>query len=256
MDKKPEITENQPYKDLYNPIEPAPNEDSEYNNSFFKPMNSHRVWLILALVLIVIAVIILYVYQKGDRKTILGNQPIPAGQAFMNTPPPVGQSLANITAAFNVPFGGNMLPNPIGNQVQNNFNAGNKNTVQCPNCHATGLPICSACGTIMQPLSNNAGLGLFVCPFCGSVGLPICSQCGTRMSTTPGIGHLHPVAQPADTVGGQFFCPNCNATGLPNWNQSGIPTCPNCRARMKVVQSTKIQGTPGNSIPLGVNPGM
>ena len=48
--------------------------------SLLRPIHNRKIWFTLLVIFLVIAVSVLYVYQAGDRKTILGNQPIPAGQ--------------------------------------------------------------------------------------------------------------------------------------------------------------------------------
>lgn len=193
---------------------------------FLRPMSGRKVWVILGLILIGIAVAVLYVYQAGDRKTVLGNQPIPA-VGMMN----IGQPLAVVP---NAPTGGNLQQAP----VEQNLAVGNSTMVSCHNCGTKGLPVCATCGSVMKPLPGNSAL--FVCTTCGSVGMPICPHCGGSMSTG-GQQNIRTAAavmpQGNASVGGQFQCPGCQATGLPNWNGSGTPLCPNCGAQMNVVQA-------------------
>lgn len=160
----------------------------EYNAPFFNPMQGNKVWMILALILVVIAVAVLYVYQTGDRKTVLGNQPIPAGQPNMQNGMMMG-------GAQNVPIGGQMRPLAAaipGNSGQIVAPVG------CPHCSMTGLPVCGSCGTVMRAL--NDGSGLFACPSCGAVGIPICPHCGGHMNSRAGIGAgqlAQPIGNPA-----------------------------------------------------------
>jgi uncharacterized paraquat-inducible protein A len=193
---------------------------------FLKPMSGRKAWVILSLILVGIAVAVLYVYQAGDRKTVLGNQPIPA-VGIMN----MGQTLNPVP---NAPAGGHLHQMPT---VQ--APAGGTSTmVTCNACGTNGLPVCGVCGLAMKPLPTNPGL--FVCTACGSVGMPMCPHCGGAMSSGAGqnIRTVAATQTPGSpNVGGQFQCPSCRATGLPNWNAAGTPLCPNCGTQMNVNKS-------------------
>jgi predicted RNA-binding Zn-ribbon protein involved in translation (DUF1610 family) len=131
------------------------------------PMGNRKIWIVIAVIFVAIAVAVLWVYQAGDSKTVLGNQPIPAGGAT--------------TAAVNTP-GVGPLPGaaaPFGDGAP-------QLGAQCPNCGETGLPMCSRCNTVMQPLDQPAGL--YVCPSCGVAGMPICPRCGGHMASHLGAG--------------------------------------------------------------------
>ena len=130
----------------------------------FNPVGNRKVWITLVVICAIIAVAVLYVYQAGDDKTILGNQPIPAalpegGAAAAEGAPPTVRG-----QAFALPGGG----------------AGGSLTVKCPYCGNDGLPMCSKCNAVMQPLGGNSGL--YACSSCGTAGVPICPRCGTRMN--------------------------------------------------------------------------
>lgn len=220
-------------------------EEAEYDTSFYKPMQSRKAWAILALILVIIAVSVLYVYQTGDKKTILGNQPIPAGQSNMFASPAAVTFLGPAPAlpmsgAVNVPMGGAVLnPSPVGGAAPAGIPAAARNNlvaqgnpVQCPRCATQGMPFCSGCGAVMQPL--NSAAGTYVCPVCGTVGVPICPRCGGHMSTPGGTTQSIQATPPVANMGGQFQCPACRATGLPNWSPNGVPLCPNCGTTMNV----------------------
>jgi len=206
---------------------PSYEEGVEYNTPFFKPVQGKKTWVILSLILVAIAVAVLYVYQAGDRKTVLGNQPIPAGQANPQVAPIL--QAAPVVGAQNVPVGG-QIQNAPGADPWAGAGA-SPNMVTCPHCGTTGLPVCSACGAVMKPLGD--GSGLFACPSCGTVGIPICPRCGGHMSAAGQTG-ARMAAQPAGNAAGQFQCPACGATGLPNWDPSGVPKCPSCGTTMSV----------------------
>ena len=200
--------------------------DPEVAADSFRPVKGWKVWGVITGVLLVIAVGILYVYQAGDRKTILGNQPIPAAINNMYALP----------AAANIPVGG-AVQSPLAagpNLVQRSANsAQGKTTLTCPNCGATGLPVCATCGAVMQPVNQGTANQLFACPVCGTVGVAVCPHCHALMSA-PAVGS-QPLAQTqAPAAGGQFYCPVCGATGLPNWNAAAVPICPNCQNQMQV----------------------
>ncbi len=131
-----------------------------------RPVRDRKVLIILMVIFVVIAVSVLYVYQAGDRKTVLGNQPIPAGQVNVG-PAPV---------AFHVPVVG------VPSSPATGGGAESQSTVNCPVCSTKGLPICSSCGSIMQPIGQGGAGGLFACPRCGAAGLPICPRCGGHMA--------------------------------------------------------------------------
>ena len=199
------------------------------------PFSGPKAWLILVGILLLIGVAVLYVYQTGDTKTILGNQPIPTLQAFLSPHVP----------ALNVPSGGQLRgsmaapalqlpPQPAAPAAAPPDGTQSRTLVQCPRCGATGLPLCASCGAVMQRLGNDPTSALFVCPLCGAVGMPICPYCGAGMAATK-TGGQQPInngSRPAGNVGGQFQCPACGATGLPNWTADGTPLCPNCGATM------------------------
>ncbi len=182
-----------------------------------RPVRDRKVLIILMVIFVVIAVSVLYVYQAGDRKTVLGNQPIPAGQVNVG-PAPV---------AFHVPVVG------VPSSPATGGGAESQSTVNCPVCSTKGLPICSSCGSIMQPIGQGGAGGLFACPRCGAAGLPICPRCGGHMASAGHAGK-----QLMDNIGGggggQFQCPVCGATGLPRWGPGGAPICPSCGARMRI----------------------
>lgn len=210
----------------------APGPDTTY----FRPMPSRKVWGILGVIFVIIAVAILYVYQAGDRKTVLGNQPIPANRDFIPAQPvqPIQP------AALHVPGGGGLHVPPAATMPQAlppAFTGPSSQAVRCPHCSTMGLPLCGSCGTVMQPLP---GSGLYSCPACGAVGLPLCPRCRAQM-TPPGFGGQQSLAQPAGVnIGGQFQCPVCGMVGLPNWDQGGTPICPGCGARMQVNQGGRM----------------
>ncbi len=210
-------------------------EDFEGSTTFLKPMQGKKVWIVLSAILVVVAVAVLYVYQAGDKKTILGNQPIPIGQLNAPNSPVAG-------GVQNVPLGGGVQNVPLGGGVQNvPFGGGSiqapatggaaASTVLCPQCAMTGLSVCTSCGTVMQPLGD--GSGLFACPSCGSVGIPLCPRDGAHM-TLQSSASARPAVGAAGNVGGQFQCPACGMTGLPNWSPNGTPICPNCKTQMNV----------------------
>lgn len=151
------------------------------NPDFLRPMRTRKVWIVIALIFFAIAVAVLYVYQAGDPKTILGNQPIPAGQSA------AGAGGAT-TAAMNNPMGGHLhrAPARLGG-------GGAPLAAQCPVCGDLALPMCSKCNTVMQPLDQAPGL--YVCPSCGVVGSPICPHCGGQMTSQAGCG-IQPAGQP------------------------------------------------------------
>lgn len=163
-----------------------------YEADVLHPARSKKVWIILTGIFLVIAVAVLYVYQAGDTKTILGNQPIPQSPYAYGSP-----------VAMTAPING--LPQqPIGNPPRENQNEVNRaavvppvpsqnttnsqNLVRCPQCRSTGIPVCSSCGATMKPLPGSTNL--FYCPSCGSVGTPVCPQCGTQMSSCTNSAHL------------------------------------------------------------------
>jgi predicted RNA-binding Zn-ribbon protein involved in translation (DUF1610 family) len=186
-------------------------------------MPSRKVWIILAVIFVIIAVAILYVYQAGDRKTVLGNQPIPANRDLLQAQPMQ-------PAALHVPGGGGLHAPAAA------AGAGSP-AVRCPHCSTGGLPLCGSCGTVMQPLP---GSRLYSCPACGTVGLPICPRCRAQMAS-PGFVGQQPLGQPAGlNIGGQFQCPVCGVVGLPNWDPGGTPICPGCGARMGVNQGGRM----------------
>jgi hypothetical protein len=137
------------------------------------PMGNRKVWTVIILIFVAIAVAVLYVYQAGDSKTILGNQPIPAGQAVAGG--------GAVTAAINLAPSAapQRAPAALGGDVP-------QLAAQCPVCGDLGLPMCSKCNTVMQPLDTAPGL--FVCPSCGAAGLPICPRCGGHMASRVGAG--------------------------------------------------------------------
>jgi predicted RNA-binding Zn-ribbon protein involved in translation (DUF1610 family) len=166
--------------------DPGEEAESYYDSSFFKPMQSRKAWVILVLILVVIAVAVLYVYQAGDTKTILGNQPIPTGQSNL-VAQPAGVTVPVAGGAMNLPVGGGLIETPMGVRgIQENLqvvphgHATRSIAVQCPSCGTGGIPVCSACGSAMRPL--NPGADIFVCPSCGTVGVPICPRCGGQMT--------------------------------------------------------------------------
>lgn len=197
-------------------------------------LSNPKAWLILAGIFVVIAVAVLYVYQAGDTKTVLGNQPIPAQQPMAYAQP----------AALNVSGGGGVLPvTPVPSMpapFDRLAQAGvappppamgfqGPSAVRCPQCGTDGVPLCSSCGAVMRPLQPGSNSGLFSCPSCGSVGVVICPRCGAQMtSANAGPGQQY---RPSST-GGQFHCSACGATGLPNWDPNGTPICPSCGATM------------------------
>lgn len=153
---------------------------ARHGTTFLKPMQGKKVWIVLAGIMVVIGVVVLYVYQAGDRKTILGNQPIPVGRLEQqNVPVGAGEgSMAIGPGAQDAPVGGGLqivqhVPPPARGGAA-------RNTVQCPQCSMQGLPVCSPCGVVMQPLGD--GSGLFACPSCGLVGIPICPRDGVHMT--------------------------------------------------------------------------
>jgi len=127
------------------------------------PAASRKVWITLGAVFAIIAIAVLYVYQAGDDKTILGNQPIPAA---------LQEGGAGAAAGVQPNAGGAMFAAP--------GSAGAGLTAHCPYCGNDGLPMCSKCNTVMQPLGGNSGL--YACPSCGTAGVPICPRCGSRMT--------------------------------------------------------------------------
>jgi len=168
--------------------------DSVCDERSFHPTKSKKAWIILTGIFLVIAVAVLYVYQAGDTKTILGNQPIPQSPYAYGSP-------AAVTTPINIPAQQPIRQPPIdnANEVNRaavlpsipspNTNAG-QNLVRCPRCRTSGIPICSSCGSVMKPLPNAANSNLFYCPSCGTVGTPVCPQCGTRMSLCTNSAHL------------------------------------------------------------------
>ncbi len=142
--------------------------------TYVSPLGGAKILGILAVIFLIIAVSVLYVYQAGDSKTILGNQPITTAQGS-----PVGQAVVP-AAAVNVPA---RLPLNGG---------GSELAAQCPQCGTIGLPMCSKCNTVMQPIDQRSGL--YVCPKCGTVGLPICPSCG---------GHMVPAIRGGNPATGQ-----------------------------------------------------
>jgi predicted RNA-binding Zn-ribbon protein involved in translation (DUF1610 family) len=222
---------------------PQEADGAEYNTAFLKPIQGRKVWVILALILVGIAVAVLYVYQAGDRKTILGNQPIPAGQPNLQAVPVIGAQNVPMGGAQNVPMGGQVQPPPAPDTWANG--GAFTNVVTCPHCALSGLPVCSSCGAVMKLLGD--GSGLFVCTSCGVVGVPICPRCRGHM-TAAGSAGARTIAQPAANTAGQFQCPACRATGLPNWDRGGVPKCPSCGTTMKV----RGAGTPAAA---GLQPG-
>jgi predicted RNA-binding Zn-ribbon protein involved in translation (DUF1610 family) len=217
-----------------------------YDSSFFQPIHRTKVWIVLILIFVAIAVAILYVFQAGDRKTILGNQPIPAGQilaepAQPRTPVQPLHSMPRPGLTQNVPTGGKINPKFAANTMPRTQGA--QTQVRCPRCQTTGQPLCSGCGSLMRPLSSG---GLFVCPSCGNVGLPICPNCKTQMQSLAVQPENQLMAsQPMAKIGGQFHCPVCNITGLPNWTANGIPTCPACGAQMGIIGTNNMNSLPG-----------
>ena len=213
-------------------------ENSFCDTSYFNSSPSRKTWVVLALILIVIAIAILYVYQAGDRKTVLGNQPIPAGQTYTATLPVAQQT--PIGGVQNVPSGGGMINTAAQGAQRNAPDRGlsnrvgtTKSAVSCPNCGTTGISACATCGALLQPFGKVPGL--FACPVCGVAGVPICPRCGTHMAGKVHAGHQQ-VVQAGTNVGGQFHCPICQSTGLPNWDQNGKPICPSCGAKMDVMR--------------------
>ena len=212
-------------------------EEDEFDKHYDEPpIKGRKFWGILILVFIVISVAVLYVYQVGDNKTILGNQPILEAQPY---PAPT-------QAAVNIPVGGQDQVLQVGANAQPTMSqavnrvgisGAGSTSVRCTHCGEQGMPLCSGCGAVMQSLSASGNPQLFACPHCGSVGLPICPMCGGQMtSTSTGFGPtvVPKTAQAAVQEGGQFFCPTCGATGLPNWDPNGLPRCPGCNGVVTV----------------------
>jgi predicted RNA-binding Zn-ribbon protein involved in translation (DUF1610 family) len=200
-------------------------EESRLDGSQPRPLRGPKAWIVLGVIFLAIAVAVLYVYQAGDRKTVLGNQPIPAVQLPSQVVPSTGNSFP---VALNVPGGGRREIGPEGPPAPGQTGGAQLN---CPVCHTPGLPICASCKTVMQPLGQG---GLYACPTCGLVGLPICPRCGHNMSKPKNMAQHAAAVSPAQAVGGQFQCPACGATGLPNWDAAGVPICPSCGTRMGV----------------------
>ena len=230
--------EDDAFGDEFDQID-APEEDEApyFKANMGDPRHSRRVWVLLALILVVISVAVLYVYQAGDKKTILGNQPIPAGVG--NTAPEINIGNGQQQGAINLPIGGGMLALQAAAKAPLPPDPSPQTMTTCPRCNTQGLPLCAACGAVMRPIEN--GSGLFVCPSCGSVGMPICPHCGAHMIAA----NSRPSAQLAASTAGQFLCPSCGGTGLPNWNQNGAPMCPNCGTQMQVNSNANPSPTTG-----------
>jgi len=171
----------------------------EYHSSFIKPMQSRKVWFVLAGIFLVIAVAVLYVYQAGDTKTILGNQPIPQQTYIYATPAALNVQQGAAAPSVHIhPVQVNPLQPSLGAGVGSLVNpgaapsgrAGTTSTVVCPHCNTQGIPVCSSCGKVMQPLQNGSNSGLYVCPTCGKVGVPVCPKCGGQMVRTNTQAHL------------------------------------------------------------------
>lgn len=193
---------------------------------------SSKTWAILAGIFILIAVAILYVYQTGDSKTVLGNQPIPA-QPVVGYGQPVALHVPNGGHVHNARAEGGVRPSQP--SVSRSAGEPSQSSVQCPKCGSKGVPLCSSCGTVMNPLGNDPSSGLFSCPSCGVVGVMICPRCGSSMESRRRFDRQQKSStwiKAARSVGGQFQCPACGATGLPNWSANGAAKCPNCGAQM------------------------
>ncbi len=203
---------------------------SDGDDTFFTPLQGWKAWVILTGIFVAIGVAVLYVYQAGDTKTILGNQPIPADDQYVYVMP----------AAVNVPVGGSVQApakqapkKPAAGQAATGAPAAPKQTATCPICNTTGLPVCAGCGAVMQPI--NGAPGVYACPVCGMAGVPVCPSCHQAMAPPAPVPKAQPVVgAPMANMGGQFYCPTCGATGLPNWAANGVPACPSCQAQMQI----------------------
>ena len=187
------------------------------------PSQNARTWALLVLILVAIAVAILYVYQAGDRKTVLGNQPLPSGDALA-----FGQALPGVGALIPVAPAQPVAPVPRAASSQ-------AVVVRCPGCGTQGVPVCASCGALMRRLDPGAGSALFVCPSCGAAGVPPCPRCRARMvPSRPGVPSPIAFHPGAPRAGGQHHCTACGGTGLPDWQPDGTPLCPGCGTRMTV----------------------
>jgi len=207
--------------------------ESDDRGALFRANRGIKVWIMVAGIFVVLAIGVLYIYQAGDTRTVLGNQPIPAGQILAvanpapQNVPALGSTAAEPTQPLLVPSAPPAIPQPSAAPAEAD------GPIRCPRCHTVGLAVCASCGAAMQPMNDNSGL--HVCPSCGTVGIPICPRCGAHMVVAGPAAEQWPPAEPqAPATVGQFQCPACGAAGLPNRNTAGVPLCPRCGGKMTV----------------------
>ena len=125
---------------------------------------------ILVLIGMAIIAAIVFVYNKGKTKALLGNQPYPAAS------PRVVKSQTGDRGVTNMSSGGRLVGRTAGTV---NITPSSNCLMQCPQCGAQGVPVCSNCGAVMQ--SHKPAAGLYVCPKCAMVGTPVCPSCRVNM---------------------------------------------------------------------------
>jgi hypothetical protein len=195
------------------PTEPSEDED-EFAYYHYRPQK--QAWAILGVVFFVVGVAVLWVYQTGDRKTILSKKElepkaqaqvtaaigapidVPMAPPYAATAPPAGCTANNCAlggrTVADAP--GPVAPAPIGGtgwDTPSPSAPGGPDVIAamatpdqptaavsalCPRCGSRAMPLCHRCNSIMLPL----GGPLFYCPQCGTVGTPPCPYCGSRMT--------------------------------------------------------------------------
>ena len=233
------------------PQVPPPDDQYEY----YRPRPNLQVWLILGGIAFVIAVAVLFIYQAGDKKTILTMEPMqPAaftpGRNAGNCPQP-GMCGAQ-PVAFAQGGNGAGCPQPGMCGAQPVAFAQGQNGGACPQpgmCGAQPVAFGSqrgACGGVNCPTggrsmaSGNGGVN----PTLAAALLPATPRQPARVQL--------PYAPPQNAIAQTAHCPRCGASALPLCAQCGslmlplneslfhcpqcgavgVPPCPYCGARM------------------------
>jgi hypothetical protein len=243
--------DNQPDEEATTEGEPQPAPEDEFE--YYKPRPNLQVWLILGGIAFVVAVAVLFIYQAGDKKTILTMQPLePAAfGAQAGAGAGRGQGCTQPGGACNVepaawghagcthPGGGCGHHDGLGPGGGHRGAHGGGGGVNCPTGGQAAPSPKPAATTVTpagfdlpwmpSPATNLAAQALQAaavgpatnataqpahCPRCGANAMPLCSRCNAMMLPL------------GDSL---FYCPACGAVGL--------PPCPYCGARMTSVNA-------------------
>ncbi len=246
--------ENQPDEEAAPESEPQPAADDEFE--YYKPRPNLQVWLILGGIAFVVAVAVLFIYQAGDKKTILTMQPLEPA-AFRN---PAGAG----------PSGGQRCSEPGGTCNLQSAATGHAGCMHpggaCGGAHHDGL------GRNGGPRGALAGGGGVNCPTGGeaapnakSVATPVATAAGFDLgwlpaptTAPPGLAFQAAAAGPVANLSAQpAHCPRCGAHAMPLCSRCnammlplgdslfhcpqcgavGSPPCPYCGARMSSVDA-------------------